>query len=51
MRIIPLDQGASGRRQVDALWIEESDSLIWFSDLMVVAVIGLYILAAILNGA
>jgi len=51
MRIIPLDEGSLDRRRVGAFWIEESDGLLWFGDVVVVAVIGLYILAAFLNGA
>ncbi|MGO8687110.1 MAG: hypothetical protein ACLQT7_08000 [Candidatus Dormibacteria bacterium] len=51
MRVIPLDEGARGRRRVGPFWIEESEGLIWFGDLVVVMVIGLYILAAFLNGA
>jgi hypothetical protein len=51
MRIIPLDEGYAGRRRAGAFWIEERESLIWFGDLVVLAVIGLYVLAAYLNGA
>jgi hypothetical protein len=51
MRVIPLDEGYPDRRRVGAFWIEESDGLIWFGDFVVLAVIGLYILAAVLNGA
>jgi len=51
MRVIPLDEGYRDRRRVGAFWVEESDGLIWFGDLVVIAVIGLYILAAVFNGA
>ncbi len=51
MPTIPRGEGARGRRRAGLFWIEEGDGPLWAAAAIVVTVIGLYAVAAILNGA
>jgi hypothetical protein len=51
MPSIPLDEGARGQRRAGPFWIEEGNGPLWVGAAIVAAVLGLYGVAAILNGA
>jgi hypothetical protein len=51
MATFSLDTSPRDQRRAGPFWIEEGSGLIWFGDAVIVAVLGLYVLAAILNGA
>ncbi len=48
---IPLDDGARVGRRVGPFWIEEGPGPLWVGAAIVIVVVGLYSVAAILNGA
>ena len=49
MRTIPLDLGSPSRRRIGPFWIEEGLGLVLTGALILVAVAGLYLLAAASN--
>jgi hypothetical protein len=49
MASVPLDEGPGDRRRVGPFWIEEGNGLLITGGLVLAAVIGLYVLAVILN--
>ncbi|MGA8015192.1 MAG: hypothetical protein WCB85_04665 [Candidatus Dormiibacterota bacterium] len=51
MASVPLDEGAGDRRRVGPFWIEEGNGLLVSGGLILAAVLGLYILAVILDRA
>ena len=51
MLCIYVDEGARGQRRAGPFWIEEGTGPLWVGAVIVAAVLGLYSVAAILNGA
>jgi hypothetical protein len=51
MPTFPLQGSVRGGRRAGPFWIENGDGLIWFGGAVLAVVIGLYILAVVLNGA
>jgi hypothetical protein len=51
MPSIPLDEGGRGMRRAGPFWIEEGNGPPWVGAAIVAMVLGLYSVAAILNGA
>jgi hypothetical protein len=51
MSTIPLDEGARDGRRAGPFWIEEGNGPLWIGVAIVAAVLGLYSVAVILNGA
>ena len=51
MPTIPLDEGVRDRRRAGPFWIEEGNGPLWVTAAIVATVLGLYAVAAILNGA
>jgi hypothetical protein len=48
---IPLDEAARGQRRAGPFWIEEGNGALWVGAAIIAGVLGLYSVAAILNGA
>jgi hypothetical protein len=51
MPSIPLDEGARDQRRADPFWLEQGNGPLWIGAAIVAAVLGLYSVAVILNGA
>ena len=47
MPTVPLDEGYAGRRRIGPFWIEEGLGLVLAGGLIVIAVVALYVLAAV----
>jgi hypothetical protein len=48
---IPLDEGARGQQRTGPFWIEEGNGPLWVGAAIIAMVLGLYSVAAFLNGA
>jgi len=51
MPTIPLQGSVRDGRRAGPFWIEDGDGLVWFGDAVIALVLGLYVLAVVLNGA
>ncbi|MGD0371538.1 MAG: hypothetical protein ABSC16_07530 [Candidatus Dormibacteria bacterium] len=51
MPTIPLQGSVRDGRRAGPFWIEDGDGLVWFGGAVIALVLGLYVLAVVLNGA
>ena len=51
MATVPLDEGDPNRRRIGPFWIEEGVGLLWLGAAILIVVVGLYLVAVILNRA